>query len=277
MQGQWRWMRILPPFAALAGVLAACVVAAPAFAATAQTGAATDVKSTTARVVGVIDPGGVPAIVYVDYGSSAAYGSTVDAGAIAGSGVGPVDVSVLLTGLGPATTYHYRFRVDGSTGADAVFTTPEGPPASVTRPRLRGSLWAFTLARCERGTWLAATSYRYAWSRDGDPLHGETAATYRLRRRDIGTRVTCTVTASGPGGDASRNAAAVVVKRPCVVPQLRGHSIAVARRLLVRNGCRAGAVRVARSRLARGRVVRPGRKVGKILAPGTRVPIIVSG
>jgi hypothetical protein len=99
--------------------------------ATATTGPATSVATRSATVRGTIDAGGVPTTYRVEYGPTAASPVTS-----AGERVGSRDVTATLTGLAPATTYHYRVvALRGgtvvATGADRAFTTrrlPTSPP-----------------------------------------------------------------------------------------------------------------------------------------------------
>jgi VCBS repeat-containing protein len=63
----------------------------------------------------------------------------------------------------------------------------------------------------------------------------------------------------------------------CVVPNLKGKTLAQARKLLAAGRCALGKVTRARSRLARaGRIVRQSRKPGARLPRGTKVNVVVS-
>jgi hypothetical protein len=90
------------------------------------TGAAQGVGPTSATAVGTVDPLGRATTWYVEYGTSTSYGSRTST-RNAGSGAGTRSVSVLLSGLTPATTYHYRLVAKSdagtSSGSDATFTT----------------------------------------------------------------------------------------------------------------------------------------------------------
>ena len=97
-------------------------VGAPA----AQTGAAQSVGSDTAVVTGSLDTRGRPTTWWFQYGTSTGYGKTTTSKS-ASSKAGAQAVSTSLTGLTPATTYHYRLvtKSDAGTtaGSDATFTT----------------------------------------------------------------------------------------------------------------------------------------------------------
>jgi hypothetical protein len=91
-----------------------------------QTGGSQDVGPDIASVTGSLDTRGRSTTWRFDYGTSTKYGkSTSWKGA--GSKAGIQSVSSTLTGLSPATTYHYRLvaKSDAGTtyGADATFAT----------------------------------------------------------------------------------------------------------------------------------------------------------
>src|SRR5215210_2987192 len=95
----------------------------------ATTGGAANVTFSSARVNGSIDPNGSPTSYYFQYGTTRAYG-TQTATTPVGTGQNPVRVSTDLTGLAPATRYHYRIVAQGAgtaLGGDRTFTTRRQP------------------------------------------------------------------------------------------------------------------------------------------------------
>jgi beta-lactam-binding protein with PASTA domain len=63
----------------------------------------------------------------------------------------------------------------------------------------------------------------------------------------------------------------------CVVPNLKGKTVAQARRLLAAGRCALGRVTRAHSRLARaGRIVKQSRRPGARLPRGSKVSVVVS-
>ncbi|MDY6972157.1 MAG: hypothetical protein SV775_07490, partial [Thermodesulfobacteriota bacterium] len=96
---------------------------------TANTGAATLVTSDSATLNGTVNPNGISATYYFEYGSTTSYGSTTTS-VSAGSGTGDVSVSETVTGLSENTTYHYRITAANSEGTsygnDQAFTTQGG-------------------------------------------------------------------------------------------------------------------------------------------------------
>ena len=98
----------------------------------ARTGSASGVTQSAATVSGTVNPQGVSASYQFEYGTDTGYGSLAPATpSVAGSDSADHAESVGLTGLSPATTYHFRIvasNVNGSNpGADQTFRTT-GPP-----------------------------------------------------------------------------------------------------------------------------------------------------
>jgi hypothetical protein len=91
---------------------------------------ATDVTAHTAELHAEMDPLGVEAEAWLEYGTSEAYGHLVPLANL-GNGFGPVGREAFLSGLAAGTTYHYRFvgrdERDGNVytvnGADRTFVT----------------------------------------------------------------------------------------------------------------------------------------------------------
>ncbi len=97
--------------------------------------AITEVNATSAQLQAELNPHGLPSEYRFDYGTSAAYGTSVPVpdGSL-GSGVVDVAVSEPIQGLLPSTTYHYRVVAHNELGvvesADQTFTT-QGPSSTL--------------------------------------------------------------------------------------------------------------------------------------------------
>ena len=78
------------------------------------------------EISGTINPNGAGTDLYFQYGTSTAYTSQT-VGIYVGTGTAPVTINVLLPGLAPSTTYHYRLLAAGVAGTffgqDHTFTT----------------------------------------------------------------------------------------------------------------------------------------------------------
>lgn len=97
---------------------------------------ATGISETEATLNGTVDPSEQETSYFFQYGTTTGYGLET-AEASAGSGASPVAKSASVTGLTPATTYHFRLVAKNVTGtafgADETFST-NGPPSAVTNP-----------------------------------------------------------------------------------------------------------------------------------------------
>ena len=96
------------------------------------TGPASDLAPNGATIHGFVDSKNVATHYEFDYGTSIAYGQTTAEKVITSSSGALVEEA--LTGLAPATAYHYRLVTSGSittVGDDHTFTTPAQPVAPV--------------------------------------------------------------------------------------------------------------------------------------------------
>jgi hypothetical protein len=134
------------------------------------TGGAINVGKTVATPTGVINPEGATTTWVIQYGLTAAYGMQNFPGTVAGVTT-PVGVSAVLTGLSPATLFHYRIvAYHGSSvvsaGADATFfTEPSKRPvprmsAHTSPGRDRHSPYAFTTSGSLRGAGFIPAAQR---------------------------------------------------------------------------------------------------------------------
>ena len=100
---------------------------------TVTTNGPTNISSNSATLNGTVNPNNSSTSVIFEYGTSAAYGSTINAAQNPVTGSSAVNVSANLTGLQSNTTYHYRVKGTSNggvnNGADITFTTY---PASIT-------------------------------------------------------------------------------------------------------------------------------------------------
>lgn len=97
----------------------------------AVTGATSGITASAATVAGTVTAFQSATTVTIEYGETAAYGSSVTASPSPVTGTTPTAVSALLTSLLPETTYHYRVVAANaygtSEGEDATFTTLAAP------------------------------------------------------------------------------------------------------------------------------------------------------
>lgn len=207
-----------------------------------ETGAASAITTTSASVVGTVNPNGASATAHFEYGLTKAYGSvTPDVALPAGSSATPVGAS--LSGLRPGKTYHYRLVASNlggpATGGDATFKTvkpPKAPPPAVVRPFFVGAVSenghdVLKVAPVEGGSSITVTCLRrcpkpnlgHARSTKG------TSAKIRLRRRVVNSRARFEVDVKVPGKigrylilQADHSGQFSVVDRGCLIQGSRG-------------------------------------------------------
>jgi hypothetical protein len=124
------------PFAVLLALLI-CTVALPASGAlaaspapTVSTSNASNATYSSVIVYGHVNPNGLATGYYFQYGTTTAYGAQTPL-APAGNGTISIRLSQTISGLQPATTYHYRIVASNSagtvTGGDHAFKTAKVP------------------------------------------------------------------------------------------------------------------------------------------------------
>ena len=104
-----------------------------------STEAAREVTQSMATIAGAVDPrGGSPSECRFELGGDASYGTSLPCTPLPGPATSPVSEARQLSGLSPATTYHYRLVVTTnagtSAGDDVAFTTAAAPPAEAPEP-----------------------------------------------------------------------------------------------------------------------------------------------
>jgi PKD repeat protein len=103
---------------------------------TAVTGQASSVGQTAAQLNASINPNGNATACSFQYGPTVSYGSSAPCAPSPGSGTSAVATSAAITGLSPATSYHFRVVAESPSGtragADETFATQATP--STTTP-----------------------------------------------------------------------------------------------------------------------------------------------
>lgn len=150
------------------------------------------------------------------------------------------------------------------------------PPANTARPSFRGTLRTGQKLTCAPGTFTDATSFAFAWLRNGAPVARATAATYTLTATDAGKALQCRVTATGPGGTVAVESAPAVPAKACIVPSLAGRTLAAARKRLTAANCALGKVTKRKSSKKPGVVLSSSPAKGKNLAAGARIALTIA-
>jgi hypothetical protein len=118
-----------------------------------------------------------------------------------------------------ASTFNVTVHADNGAGStfDRTFTlTAWTAVANTVAPAITGSPVQGVTLSVSNGTWTGfpAPSYSYQWKRAGSPIAGATASTYALQGVDVGSAITCTVTASSgfSSANVTTSATATVTK-----------------------------------------------------------------
>jgi uncharacterized protein (TIGR02145 family) len=88
---------------------------------------ASDIETHSVTLNGTVNPGLLSTTVDFEYGISTDYGNIIPSDQITASGDSSVNITAVLTGLTPGTTYHFRIKAENSLGTvygeDMTFTT----------------------------------------------------------------------------------------------------------------------------------------------------------
>jgi streptogramin lyase len=180
------------------------------------TEAASEVKGTTAKLNGTVNPEALETKYYFQYGTTISYGSSTSE-LSAGSGVTNQAESAALTSLKGSTEYHYRLVAKNSTGTtdgeDATFKTTEvvEPPKNITLPVASPETPDQAVPESTtNGTWTNnPTSYAYQWERCNTEgkgcasISGATSSKYTPIKEDVEHTLVVKVTAKNSGGEGS--------------------------------------------------------------------------
>ncbi|MGW7523303.1 Ig-like domain repeat protein [Streptomyces sp. NPDC054783] len=126
-----------------------------------------------------------------------------------------------------------------STSAAVSYTVKIKAPQVVTAPKVTGTVRVGSTVTCS-ATFSGATSYTYAWLRDGAAISGATGRTRALVAADYAHRLACRVTAANSTGSTTATSPSVTVAlgpalRNTVHPSISG-TARVGKRLTARPG-----------------------------------------
>lgn len=154
------------------------------------TTAALPVSGLTATLNGTVNPQGLPATGYYEYGLDIAYGTKTPVLNF-GNGMAAVGIPFALSGLTPGKTYHYRLVAQTTagftTGNDVTFTTKAvlgpvflagGQPTSLMKRT--GDVATFTVMAVEGSPLPTDSPLTYQWNKNGAPIAGAKSASFTI-------------------------------------------------------------------------------------------------
>ncbi|WP_348270073.1 Ig-like domain repeat protein [Edaphobacter paludis] len=137
---------------------------------TAATVAASAITSSSATLNGTVNDGGANTTVTFDYGTTTGYGTIVAAttGGTISAGSGSTAVSVDLTGLSPATIYHFRVVATAGSaviyGSAAAFITDKATPTITAWPTASAIIYGAALSTSTLTGGTGSVAGTFAWN-----------------------------------------------------------------------------------------------------------------
>ena len=141
------------------------------------------------------------------------------------------------------------------------------------RVKVAGASIVGTRLTCDKTGIRGATSSKTLWRRGSTTIG--TKATYVVRAIDVGTGITCRVTAKNAVGTVASTSARRLIPTSCRVPALRGKPLALARELAGVAGCRTRVTRAAGAGVKAGAVLRTTPPAGTSLPSGSTITLVV--
>ena len=87
-----------------------------------------------------------------------------------------------------------------SLGSTALVDSAPHLFTNTAKPTIKGKLLVGKSLKCKPGTWSPApTTTAFKWLRDGKAIKKATAAKYKIVKKDVKHKLSCSVTVSGPG------------------------------------------------------------------------------
>lgn len=94
--------------------------------------------------------------------------------------------------------------------SNSVVISPPPVPAVITPPAITGEARVKQILTVNTGTWSGnPVSYTNQWLLDGEPISGATGSTFKLTQANVGSMVSCAVTATNITGSTTGNSDAV--------------------------------------------------------------------
>ena len=120
--------------------------------------------------------------------------------------------SASLAGLTATSDSNTTYATSGGVLSATYAGSAPAPPSDTTAPTVSSSNPAAGQAKpgdtltCASGTWSPSSTYAYAWQRGGSAISGQTGGTYTVTSADLGTTLSCSVTATAGTQSATAKA-----------------------------------------------------------------------
>jgi hypothetical protein len=117
---------------------------------------------------------------------------------------------VTATGAGGTTNASSNSLVPTAVGM------PIAAPANSAPPRIPVAAGVGDALVCTPGTWTGSPAFAFGWLRDGAPVAGATGQFFVVSSGDVGHALSCRVTATNAGGNATATSNTVTPQAPPV-------------------------------------------------------------
>jgi uncharacterized repeat protein (TIGR01451 family) len=174
-----------------------------------------------------------------------------------------MSASVARAGKGVAITYSIQVKNNGPERAGGVVLSDPLPAGTtlVSAATSQGTCGGTSTLSCNLGV-----------LRSGASASLTIKATAKVKKATNTATVSSQAVDGNPGNDS-----ATVVSTACVVPKLKGRGLKKAKKALRRANCKPGKVaRRYSGKVKEGKVVRTGKRRGKVLPAGSKVKLTVS-
>ena len=128
--------------------------------------------------------------------------------------VGATAATYLLIDLDAGQTIYCEVTATNASGSATQASNTVGPitglaPSNTVLPAITGGVIEGSTLTCSNGTWAnIPNSYTFQWKRGGVAISGETNTTYTAVLADIGSTLTCAVTATNAAGSTTATSTA---------------------------------------------------------------------
>jgi len=134
---------------------------------------------------------------------------------------------------------------DTTSGVNAgLLEVTSSKPASTAAPAVTGSASAGGVLGCSQGSWSNnPSSFTYRWLRNGSAIAGQTTNSYTVQSADLGTGISCEVTATNAAGSTGAVSNTLQIPKPApgvavlVKMKIKGSTVSITLRCTGASAC----------------------------------------